>query len=91
MKTLLVIGYIGLVLIVFEGGLTMQPSTFVPQLPLACIVGLVGVLMPIALTFGLFHGYGYPTIDAFAAGSALASTSLGTVSSPPRAARARGG
>lgn len=88
MNTFLVIGYIGLVLIVFEGGLTMQPSSFVPQLPLACIVALVGVLMPIALTFGLFHGYGYPTIDAFAAGSALASTSLGTVSSPASTARA---
>ena len=80
METFLLVGYIGLVLIVFEGGLTMQPSSFVPQLPLACVTALVGVLAPIALTFGLYHGYGYPTIDAFAAGSALASTSLGTVS-----------
>ncbi|KWU46520.1 Sodium/hydrogen exchanger [Rhodotorula sp. JG-1b] len=78
METFLLVGYIGLVLIVFEGGLTMQPSSFVPQLPLACVTALVGVLAPIALTFGLYHGYGYPTIDAFAAGSALASTSLGT-------------
>ncbi|GAA5978028.1 hypothetical protein JCM10908_004200 [Rhodotorula pacifica] len=78
METFLLLGYIGLVLIVFEGGLTMQPSTFVPQLPLACITALIGVLAPMALTFGLYNGYGYPTIDAFAAGSALASTSLGT-------------
>jgi Kef-type K+ transport system membrane component KefB len=62
----------------FEGGLTLQPRSFLPQLPLALITALVGILVPLAFTFALFSGYGYPSLPAFSAGSALASTSLGT-------------
>ncbi|TNY19842.1 Sodium/hydrogen exchanger family-domain-containing protein [Rhodotorula diobovata] len=64
----------------FEGGLTLQPKTFLPQLPLACVVALVGILVPLALTFALFSAstFNYPPLEAFTAGSALASTSLGT-------------
>lgn len=68
----------------FEGGLTLQPKTFLPQLPLACVVALVGILVPLALTFALFSAstFNYPPLEAFTAGSALASTSLGTVRFP---------
>ncbi|GAA5935301.1 hypothetical protein JCM3775_007265 [Rhodotorula graminis] len=80
MQTFLVIGYIGLVLIVFEGGLMLQPKTFLPQLPMALVVALVGILVPLAFTFALFSAatFNYPPLEAFTAGSALASTSLGT-------------
>ncbi|SCV74666.1 BQ2448_7695 [Microbotryum intermedium] len=77
-ETILVLGYLGLVLIVFEGGLDVKPALFVPALPLSTIAALLGILAPLAFTFALFHGFGYPTLHAFAAGSALASTSLGT-------------
>ncbi|GAA6009595.1 cation:proton antiporter [Rhodotorula paludigena] len=79
-QTFLVVGYIGLVLIVFEGGLTLQPKSFLPQLPMAVIVALCGILLPLAFTFALFSAptFGYPPLQAFTTGSALASTSLGT-------------
>lgn len=78
--TFLAIGYIGLVLIVFEGGLTLDLRSFVPLLPLALVSALAGILLPLAFTFALFSApsFGYPPIQAFTAGSALASTSLGT-------------
>lgn len=64
-----------------EGGLTLRPSAFLSVLPLAIICALVGVLLPMAFTFALFSAssFGYPPLQAFTAGSALASTSLGTV------------
>ncbi|BGP28395.1 hypothetical protein JCM10296v2_000127 [Rhodotorula toruloides] len=77
-ETFIVVGYTGLVLIVFEGGLTLQPRSFLPQLPLALTTALIGILLPLAFTFALVSGYGYPQVQAFSAGSALASTSLGT-------------
>ncbi|SGY84005.1 BQ5605_C009g05669 [Microbotryum silenes-dioicae] len=77
-ETILVLGYLGLVLIVFEGGLDIRPSLFVPALPLSTIAALLGILTPLAFTFALFQAFGYPTLHAFTAGSALASTSLGT-------------
>ncbi|GAA5855007.1 hypothetical protein JCM8547_002342 [Rhodosporidiobolus lusitaniae] len=79
-RTFVAVGYIGLVLIVFEGGLTLKPSSFLSVLPLALVVAMVGILLPMAFTFALFSAssFGYPPLQAFTAGSALASTSLGT-------------
>ncbi|GAA5914680.1 hypothetical protein JCM6882_003600 [Rhodosporidiobolus microsporus] len=79
-REFIAVGYIGLVLIVFEGGLTLNARSFLSQLPLALLVALVGILLPMAFSFALFSAptYGYPTLQAFTAGSALASTSLGT-------------
>ncbi|GAA5882769.1 hypothetical protein JCM1840_002356 [Sporobolomyces johnsonii] len=79
-QTFVVVGYIGLVLIVFEGGLTLRPRSFLPLLPLALVTALLGILLPLAFTFALFSAptFDYPSLQAFTAGSALASTSLGT-------------
>lgn len=49
-ETIIVIGYLGLVLIVFEGGLTISPDTFLPTLPLALGAAMIGILLPIAFT-----------------------------------------
>ncbi|GAA5995332.1 hypothetical protein JCM11641_006442 [Rhodosporidiobolus odoratus] len=79
-QVFIAVGYIGLVLIVFEGGLTLRPSSFIPLLPLALVTALLGILLPLAFTFALFSAptFGYPPLQAFTTGSALASTSLGT-------------
>ncbi len=76
----LAIGYLGLVLILVEGGLSLNPRVFLPNLPLAVISAIVGIGLPIGFTFALFASpaYSLPKSSAFAAGSALASTSLGT-------------
>ncbi|KZO94703.1 Sodium/hydrogen exchanger [Calocera viscosa TUFC12733] len=74
-----VLGYIGLVLIVFEGGLDIQPSLLVHNLPLSTICALTGIALPIGLSMLLLHvAFGYPLVQAFTAGAALSSTSLGT-------------
>ncbi|KAL8284212.1 hypothetical protein RQP46_004961 [Phenoliferia psychrophenolica] len=78
--TILALGYIGLVLIVFEGGLDIDLDLFLPTLPLASLSAFTGVLLPLAFTFALFASpsFNLPPLQAFSAGAALASTSLGT-------------
>jgi Kef-type K+ transport system membrane component KefB len=59
-ETFLALGYIGLILIIFEGGLTIRLDLLRQNLVLSCIAALVGVLTPIALSFALLHaGFGH--------------------------------
>ncbi|KAK0717819.1 Cation/H+ exchanger [Lasiosphaeria miniovina] len=75
----LALGYLGLILIIFEGGLTIRLDLLAQNLVLAVLTALVGVLTPIALSFALLYaGFGYGAIEAFIVGTALCSTSLGT-------------
>ena len=49
------------------------------NLPLSLVSALTGIALPIAFSIGLLSaGYGYSPLEAFAAGAALSSTSLGT-------------
>ncbi|KAF8810292.1 Sodium/hydrogen exchanger [Phlegmacium glaucopus] len=78
-ETFILLGYIGLVLLVFEGGLTTDVGLLVNNLRLAVVAGLTGVVLPITLSLLLLHvGYRYPLLKAFASGASLCSTSLGT-------------
>lgn len=102
-QTFLDLGYIGLLLVVFEGmcscpseaptgaeltgpafpisfagGLTTPLQKLVKALPLASAIALSGIGIPIALSFLLIHIGSYSRLEAFAAGSSLSSTSLGT-------------
>ncbi|OCH84520.1 hypothetical protein OBBRIDRAFT_829433 [Obba rivulosa] len=73
------LGYLGLVCIVFEGGLSTNLSHLFSNLPLSCLCAMTGVACPIALSFALLQAaFGYSPLEAFAAGAALSSTSLGT-------------
>ncbi|KAK2813632.1 hypothetical protein FQN50_000028 [Emmonsiellopsis sp. PD_5] len=73
------LGYLGLVLLVYEGGLSTSPPTLRANLPLSTAVAITGILLPIALSFSLRGLMGDITnLQAFAAGAALCSTSLGT-------------
>ncbi|KAJ7050445.1 Cation/H+ exchanger [Mycena amicta] len=74
-----VIGYLGLLLIVFEAGLTTDVGLLFDNIMLSCAIALSGMLLPIGLSMILLHfAFGYPTLQAFGAGAALSSTSLGT-------------
>ncbi|KAJ7443939.1 Cation/H+ exchanger [Mycena galericulata] len=78
-STSITLGYIGLLLIVFEAGLSTNIALLVDNILLSCAVALSGMGLPIALSMLLLHfGYGYTTLQSFAAGAALSSTSLGT-------------
>lgn len=49
------------------------------NLPLSTVCALVGIGVPIAFSFALLNAaFGYKPLEAFAAGAALSSTSLGT-------------
>ncbi|KAI0084196.1 hypothetical protein BDY19DRAFT_1096590 [Irpex rosettiformis] len=73
------LGYLGLIGLVFEGGLSTDIQALLSNLPLSFTCAVVGVALPISFSFALLQvGFGSRSLEAFAAGSALASTSLGT-------------
>lgn len=80
-KAVQALGYLGLLLLVFEGGMMTRldilssPKTLV----LAFITGMVGILMPIALSMILLpFAYSFTYLESFVVGVSLSSTSLGT-------------
>ncbi|WVQ79773.1 hypothetical protein IAT38_001873 [Cryptococcus sp. DSM 104549] len=77
-ETMVVLGYLGLLLIVLEGGITTSLPILIPLLPLSLAIALTGLLAPIALSFILSPAFSYPHLHSFASGSAMSSTSLGT-------------
>ncbi|EKM59034.1 uncharacterized protein PHACADRAFT_25162 [Phanerochaete carnosa HHB-10118-sp] len=77
--TFTVLGYLGLIGIVFEGGLSTNLDLLVANLPLSVLCASIGIGFPVAFSFALLNtGYGYKSLESFAAGAALCSTSLGT-------------
>jgi Kef-type K+ transport system membrane component KefB len=74
------IGYIALLFIVYEAGLGTDLQLLFHNLPLSILAALTGILLPFALSFALLKSpaYGYTTMQTFAAGASLSSTSLGT-------------
>ncbi|GAD97611.1 Na+/H+ antiporter [Paecilomyces variotii No. 5] len=72
------IGYLGLVLLVYEGGLSTCLGPLRANLLLATAVALTGISLPIGLSFVLKSLASASPLQAFAAGAALCSTSLGT-------------
>ncbi|KAG8906308.1 Hsp70 ATPase ssc1, partial [Tulasnella sp. 408] len=77
--TFWLLGYIGLILLVFEGGLHTDLKLFRENVALSIVTAGTGIAAPIGLTLLLFHfGFHLSLMDSFAAGAALAATSLGT-------------
>lgn len=80
------LGYLGLVGLVFQGGLETDIALLKKNALVSVSIATVGLLMPIALSFILVllpfssvDGIAYPTpLAAFSAGASLCSTSLGT-------------
>ena len=72
------LGYLGLILIVYEGGLSTNYQTLKANLCLSVVVALTGIATPIGMSFILMRLVDANPLQAFAAGAALCSTSLGT-------------
>ncbi|PPJ61041.1 hypothetical protein CBER1_02016 [Cercospora berteroae] len=73
------LGYLGLLCIVYEGGISSNFRALKATLSLSSAVALTGIAAPIGLSFvllGLLPGTS--PVRAFSAGAALCSTSLGT-------------
>ena len=72
------LGYLGLILLVYEGGLGTNLTSTRQVLLLSSAVAITGIAVPIALSFSLRGLANANPLQAFAAGAALCSTSLGT-------------
>ncbi|GIZ48947.1 hypothetical protein CKM354_001199000 [Cercospora kikuchii] len=78
-ETFIYLGYIGLILIIFEGGLTSRLDLLRANLSLSAVCATTGVILPIGLSYLLlFLGFGYGAVETFIIGAALSATSLGT-------------
>ncbi|KAG9123733.1 Hsp70 ATPase ssc1, partial [Ceratobasidium sp. 392] len=75
------IGYIGLVLLIVEGGLDARLDILSERrnLCICLLVALSGIGLPIGLSILALHfGYQYSVLESFIVGAALSATSLGT-------------
>ncbi|KAF9883740.1 Hsp70 ATPase ssc1 [Aspergillus nanangensis] len=78
-KTFLSLGYVGLILIIFEGGLNARVDLLKANLVLSMLGAATGVCFPIGLSYLLLYlGFGYGAVETFIIGAALSATSLGT-------------
>jgi Kef-type K+ transport system membrane component KefB len=78
-EAFIALGYIGLVLIIFEGALAVRLDLLKANFGLSMIAAMVGVIAPIGFTYLLLYvGFGYGAIETFIVGAALSVTSLGT-------------
>ncbi|KAL3476293.1 Cation/H+ exchanger [Aspergillus californicus] len=78
-ETFLSLGYVGLILIIFEGGLSARLDLLKANLVLSMLGAATGVCFPIGLSYLLLYlGFGYGAVETFIIGAALSATSLGT-------------
>lgn len=78
-ETFLYLGYIGLIIIIFEGGLTARLDLLRENFILSLLGAATGVILPISLSYLLLYlGFGYGAVETFIIGAALSATSLGT-------------
>ncbi|KAJ3045540.1 hypothetical protein HDV00_009197 [Rhizophlyctis rosea] len=77
-QSIVELGYIGLILLVYHGGLNTSLKPLLSDLPLSLLTALTGLILPIALSYLLIPLTNATPIQCFAAGAALSATSLGT-------------
>ncbi|CRG91715.1 hypothetical protein PISL3812_08767 [Talaromyces islandicus] len=72
------LGYLGLIMLVYEGGLSTSIKSLRANINLSLSVALTGISVPIGMSFILRDLASASPLQAFAAGAALSATSLGT-------------
>ncbi|KAL4794971.1 Sodium/hydrogen exchanger family-domain-containing protein [Aspergillus venezuelensis] len=72
------LGYLGLIMLVYEGGLSTSLSSLKANVYLSLAVAFTGIGVPMALSFILMEMVSATPLQAFSAGAALGATSLGT-------------
>lgn len=78
-ETFLAVGYIGLILIIFEGGLTVRLDLLKANFLLSLVAATIGITIPIILCYLLLYlGFHYGALETFIVGAALSTTSIGT-------------
>lgn len=78
-ETFLALGYVGLILIIFEGGLTIRLDLLTANFFLSLVAAAIGIVTPLALCYLLLYlGFHYGALETFIVGAALSTTSIGT-------------
>ncbi|KGO64367.1 Cation/H+ exchanger [Penicillium italicum] len=78
-ETFVTLGYVGLILIIFEGGLGARVDLLKQNFTLSMVGAATGVLFPIGLSYLLLYlGFRYDAVETFIIGVSLSATSLGT-------------
>ncbi|KAL4740257.1 Cation/H+ exchanger [Aspergillus similis] len=78
-ETFITLGYVGLILVIFEGGLGARIDLLKQNFVLSMLGAATGVIFPIGLSYLLLDlGFGYGAVETFIIGAALSATSLGT-------------
>ncbi|KAG6088796.1 hypothetical protein E4U30_000193 [Claviceps sp. LM220 group G6] len=72
------LGYLGLLLLVYEGGLSTCLNSLRANVWMSMAVAVTGISIPIGLSFVLMRLTNATPLQCFAAGASLSSTSLGT-------------
>ncbi|KAE8341491.1 hypothetical protein BDV24DRAFT_132070 [Aspergillus arachidicola] len=72
------LGYLGLIMLVYEGGLSTSLPSLKANLLLSLAVATTGICAPMGLSFILTELVSATPLQAFSAGAALSATSLGT-------------
>ncbi|KAF3216974.1 hypothetical protein TWF192_000877 [Orbilia oligospora] len=72
------LGYLGLIILVYHGGLGTSFKPLLNNLPLSIAVAITGIGFPIGLSFLLGPIADASSLQCFTAGAALSATSLGT-------------
>ncbi|KAB8226659.1 Sodium/hydrogen exchanger family-domain-containing protein [Aspergillus novoparasiticus] len=72
------LGYLGLIMLVYEGGLSTSLPSLKANLLLSLAVAITGICAPMGLSFILTELVSATPLQAFSAGAALSATSLGT-------------
>merc|ERR1712093_770587 len=71
------VGCVGLMLMLFDGGVNMDIPVLKKMGGRATAVALSGVVFPMAMSYILFTAMGFGVMEGLACGSALASTGIG--------------
>jgi Kef-type K+ transport system membrane component KefB len=71
------VGCVGLMLMLFDGGVNMDIPVLKKMGGRATAVALSGVVFPMAMSYILFAAMGFGVMEGLACGSALASTGIG--------------
>ena len=77
-QSIVQLGYLGLILLIYEGGVSTNFRSLKANAGLSALVAVTGICLPVAFAFCLQSIASTTPLQAFAAGTALCCTSLGT-------------
>ncbi len=76
-EVLTALSELGVMFLLFRVGLEVKSSELMRVGGVAALVALLGVVVPMALGWGIMRAFGYPQVESFFVGAAMVATSVG--------------